>query len=75
MAYVDEIGIGEIDRDMSRIRRKRQGLVGLLGQGSDRRHVDYRRVVGSRDGHRYGLYGGTAVIVGNRDVVGQNRRR
>jgi hypothetical protein len=38
----------EWHHDMDRIRRERQGMVGLFGHGSYRGHVDHRLVVGAR---------------------------
>ena len=66
--------IGEIERDVSRIGRERQRVVGLFGDGRKRCHVDHRLVVGAGDGDLHGLHGRSAVIVGDRDVVGEDQR-
>lgn len=59
---------------MNGVRRERQRLVGLLGDGRGRRHVDDRLVVGADDRDLDGLDGEAAVIVGDLDVVGQDQR-
>ena len=74
MAGVGEIVVGEIQRDLDNIGGKRQGSVGLLGHGRQRRRADHRPVVGAGDGYLHGLYGGAAVVVGNRNVVSEDER-
>lgn len=71
---VGQVGVGEIQRDMRGVRRERQRVIGLFGDGSNRNHADDGLVVGSGHGDLDGLHGGAAVIVGYRDVVGQDQR-
>ncbi len=73
MAGIGQVLIDEIERDVRRIGRQRQRVIGLLGHRCARRQADHRPVVGTGDCDLYRSRDVAAMVVENLDVIGEDQ--